>query len=228
MSWEVRIRAFRANEDKETRDKYFLGLEQVLLYYGITRVTSQSKTWFDNDDTWLVVVETMDTKEILGGARMQKAVPNLRLPIEDAISFKDPKIHEVVQSYYETGAGELCGLWNSRRVAGYGLGSIFLGRAAIALAPKILFKKVLALCSPATKGHCLRVGFDIDKRFGKSGEFIYPKENLVATTLIMENPIELPFAQDSDRQKIFEIRNNPFLSIIEDTQRGEIKLSYSL
>lgn len=228
MRLEINIQAFRNSEDPERREAYHTGLEQVLLYYGVTRVTSQNREWFDDPNTWLVIVESRDEKQILGGARMQMASENLPLPMEKAIGYKDPRIYQIVKDYLPQGVGEFCGLWNSRKVAGMGLGSMFLGRACIAIAPKIGMSVVLGLCAPSTKSNSFKIGFQIDERLGNTGEFNYPKENLVATTLVMEDPVNLPHADSFDRERIFEIRNNPNQISDESTPRGDLKLFYNL
>lgn len=228
MSLELNILAFPCTEDISRRDEYHIGLEQVLLYYGVTRVTSQNKEWFDDPKTWLVVVESREDRQILGGARMQMASDTLALPMEKAIGFKDPRIHQIVKDYIPLGVGEFCGLWNSRKVAGMGLGSMFLGRACIAIAPKIGMSVVLGLCAPSTKQNSFKIGFKIDERLGNEGEFNYPKENLVATTLMMEDPIHLPDADVLNRERIFEIRNNPQSIAQETTPRGDLTLFYNL
>lgn len=228
LSLEVNIRAFSAVDDIQTRDLYHYGLEQVLLYYGVTRVTSQSKDWFNDPNTWIIVVESREDGQILGGARMQMASEALPLPMEKAIGFKDPRIYQIVEDYRDKGVGEFCGLWNSRKVAGMGLGSMYLGRACIAIAPKIGMNTVLGLCAPSTKMNSFKIGFKIDERLGNEGEFNYPKENLVATTLVIYDPLNIPTADQSDREKIFELRENPTLVAHEKTERGDLTIHYQL
>lgn len=228
VSLEVNIRAFKSIDDPESRELYHSGLEQVLLYYGVTRVTSQSRDWFDDPNTWLVIVESREDQSVLGGARMQMASENLPLPMEKAIGFKDPRIYEIVKNYRKNGVGEFCGLWNSRKVAGMGLGSMYLGRACIAIAPKIGMNTVLGLCAPSTKANSFKIGFKIDERLGQEGEFNYPKENLVATTLVIDDPVGIPHASEEDRIKILEQRNNPQMISHEITPRGELIIHYFL
>jgi hypothetical protein len=228
VSLELNILAFPCSADPVRRDAYHIGLEQVLLYYGVSRVTSQSREWFDDPNTYLVIVENRDNGMLLGGARMQRASESLSLPMEKAIGFKDPRVYDIVKQYVPGGVAEFCGLWNSRRVAGMGLGSMFLGRACIAIAPAMGLKTVLGLCAPSTKENSFKIGFHVDLRLGKNGEFDYPKENLVATALMMEDPVNIPGASEEDRNRIFELRNNPNIISDEQTQRGEIRLHYSL
>ncbi len=228
MQLELTMKAFRAKTNLTLRDKYHHGLEQVLLHYGVTKVTSQSRDWFDSENTWLVLVESNEDGQILGGARMQLAEDNLPLPMEKAIGFKDARIYEIVNEYKKNGVGEFCGLWNSRKVAGMGLGSMYLGEACISIAPKIGFNTVLGLCAPSTKQNSFKLGFQIDNRLGLQGEFNYPKENLVATALFIEDIHTLATADETSRKHIFQLRAFPELITDESTKRGDLKLFYHL
>lgn len=228
MSLELNIRAFRAMDEPSTRDEYHIGLEQVLLYYGVTKVTSQSRDWFADPNTWLIVVESREDGQILGGARMQMSAIDLPLPMEKAIGFKDPRIYDIVNSYRENGVGEFCGLWNSRKVAGMGLGSMYMGKACIAIAPKMKMGTILGLCAPSTKKNSFRLGFRVDRRLGMDGEFNYPKESLLATALIIDDPVNLPDADDENRAEIFALRENPTMISDETTPRGDLTLHYLL
>lgn len=228
MDLEVNIRAFRAPDDPYTRELYHTGLEQILLHFGITRVTSQSRDWFEDPNSWLVVIEDLADGQILGGARMQLASEILPLPMEKAIGFKDPRIYQIVKDEMNEGVGEFCGLWNSRKVAGMGLGSMYLGRACIAMAPKAGMKTLMGLCAPSTKENSLKIGFKVDLRLGNQGEFNYPRENLVATALVIDDLENIPDAEEDDRNRILELRENPNKVSIEDTPRGGLIIHYFL
>lgn len=228
MSWELKIRAFRACDDVKTREAYHIGLEQVLSYYGITRVTSQSRDWFENPDTWLITVETLDGSQVLGGSRMQMALPDFPLPIEKAVAFKDASVFGLVDSLRANGVGELCGMWNSRKVAGMGLGSVYLGIASIAIAHKNGMGSVLCLCAPSTKNMAYNLGFILNEDLGNKGEFIYPKENLVATAMIMHDPETVHLAAPFEKQRIHALQKDPNIIAEETTPRGDITIHYEL
>lgn len=228
MTSEVKIKAFRATDDPAKRDAYHSGLELVLSYYGITRVTSQSRDWFENPETWIIIVETMDGSTVLGGSRMQLSANGFPLPIEKAIAFKDPRIYAVVDRYAPTGVGELCGMWNSRKVAGMGLGSVFLGIASIAIASRIGMNTVLSLCAPSTRAMAGRLGFVLNEELGNKGEFIYPKENLVATAMVLEDPDKVSHAAEFEQNRILKLRENPIQTMNEITQKGNLTIHYEL
>ena len=225
------IRLFRAVDDIESCQRYVVGHSKVLKIFGITMITSAKLQWMEDPDTYMILVESDNGEKILGGARLQVAKGKFALPIEDALAKFDPKIHQFINEFLPDGTGELCGLWNSREVAGLGIGSIYLGRVGVALALQLNLTTLYALCAPATVSNCLRVGFLVDERLGQNGTFYYPKEGLVATAVLLNDVTTLSTADPDEREKIFELRDNPVLEKNESGPRGhplEIKFQLSL
>ena len=216
------FRVFRATDDIESCKKYVDGHVRVLKIFGITMITSAKAEWFDDPDTYIILVQSEDGEKLYGGARVQVAGGKFPLPIETALSKFDNSIHSLVKELAVEGTGELCGLWNSREVAGLGIGSIFLGRVGVAIATQLKLKTLFALCAPATVKNCLNVGFLIENRLGDDGTFYYPKEDLVATAVLLNDIDTLSSADPSERSKIFELRQNPELKKIEEGPRDKI------
>ena len=123
---------------------------------------------------------------------------------------------------------EFCGLFNSKEVAGYGIGSMFLGRVAIAIASQIGVKYLMGLCSPATLRNSARVGFEILRDLGINGKFYYPKEGLIATSLIINDLDNLPNADPHERERIFDLRRNPTQQTMEKGPKGELEIVYEI
>jgi hypothetical protein len=226
---KLSIRVFRAPDDKESCQKYFDGHSRVLKIYGITMITSAKVMWFDDPDTYVILVESENGEKQFGGARIQVAGGTYRLPIEDALTRFDPYIHDYVKHLMPAGTGELCGLWNSREVAGLGIASIYLGRVGVALAQQLKLTTLYALCAPATVKNCLHVGFLVDERLGNQGTFYYPKEGLVATAVLLNDVGPLSTANHEEREKILDLRNNPIQKKIEKSPRDStLEIDYNL
>ena len=156
----IKIRVFRAIDDIESCQKYLEGHVRVLKIFGITMITSANIEWFYDPNTYVIIAESEDGVKVYGGARIQIANSTFPLPIETAVEEFDSSIHELVNRLAENGGtGELCGLWNSREVAGYGLGSIYLGRVGVAIAKFLNLNSLFALCAPSTVKNCMQVGF---------------------------------------------------------------------
>ncbi|MNL75721.1 hypothetical protein D3C87_2015800 [compost metagenome] len=63
---------------------------------------------------------------------------------------------------------------------------------------------------------------------GNNGTFYYPKEGLIATSLIARDLINLPFATDEEREKIFSLRTNPTQTVVETGRRGDLTIIYDI
>lgn len=222
----AKIRAFKSPDDVETSLRYVEGHRKVLESYGVKKVTSASVEWLHDPQTYVVLVESEDGEKIYGGGRIQIRSNEMKMPMEDAIAKIDKGIYQYVDNIGNESIAEFCGLFNSKEVAGYGIGSIFLGRIGVAIATQVNVKYLMALCSPATLRNCARVGFEIIRDLGNNGTFYYPKEGLVATALIIKDIVNLPGANAEERERIFDLRETPNQEAIEKGPKGEMDIIY--
>lgn len=222
----VRLRVFRAIDDPETCQKFLEGHTHVLTSIGITKVTSSKNEWTSNPAAFVLIVESLDRKKVYGGARVHVAGGSEPLPIEEATAAIDPAIHDIIWEYAQYGTGELCGLWNSREIAGYGIGSIFLIRAAVAISHQIGLNSLFALCAPYTvkPGEC--VGMELEGRVGNNGTFYYPKLDLIATSMVVKDVPVLSKAHEEDKEAILKIRENLNIIRVEELRKKEITIHY--
>ncbi|GAC1382669.1 MAG: hypothetical protein NVSMB45_09000 [Ginsengibacter sp.] len=220
------ITSYRSSQDIETSLRYVEGHAKVLESYGVKKVTSSSNDWVYDDQTYVVIVESLDKSKIYGGARIQIRSEKLKLPMEHAIARIDSNIYNYVDKYGDYNVAEFCGLFNSKEVAGYGIGSMFVGRIAMAIASEVNIKYLIGLCSPATLRYSMNVGFEVLTEIGNRGKFYYPKEGLIATSIIINDIQNLPNATDDERNRIFDLRANPNQTAIESGPKGELELIY--
>jgi hypothetical protein len=225
---EVRVRVIEVTEDIEATEKYIAGHLKVLESYGVTKVTSADRSWVDNPNTYLILFESMDDFRVLGGGRVQLRSKGFPLPLEEAIAEIDPCISHYMDQFEDLEVAEYCGLWNSREVAGYGIGSIYLMKVGVAIAGQFNMKKLMALCSPATVKLGMKVGMEVVESLGDRGTFLYPKEGLVATLLQINDLINLPTAIDSEREFIFNLRSNKVMKTLEKGPKGEMMISFEV
>lgn len=209
MITEIRIRAFRAINDPEACLQFINGHRHVLSIYGIENITTNTDDWMYNPAIFVIVVESLDGEKLYGGARVQVADGITPLPIEEATGKMDPKIYDIVKYYSQFGAAELSGLWNSKEVAGFGIGSLFPSRVAVAIAEQIGIEVMFTLCSPTTVRFKSWIGGKELDSIGNKGTFYYPKLDLLATALYTEDVINLPDAHPREREKIYFLRQNP-------------------
>lgn len=224
----VRLRAFRAVDDPVSCQLFLEGHEHVLTSIGVTKVTSSKDEWTRNPAAFVLIVESLDRKKVYGGARIHVAGGTEPLPIEQATGLMDDSVFDLVWQYAQRGTGEGCGLWNSREISGYGIGSIFLTRAAIAIAPQIGIESLFALCAPYTVKLTESVGYQLETSIGNNGTFYYPKLDLVATTMILKDLETLSTASEENRNAIMELRQNQNCVRVEVLRNKEIEIHYDI
>jgi hypothetical protein len=224
----LKIRTFRAIDDHESCKTFAEGHAKVLLDYGVTKVTSSSASWFHNPSVYVMIAERMDTGETVGGIRIHIADGITHLPMEDAISIVDTGVYNLIEQYTARGTAELCGLWNSKTTAGLGIGSFYLMRAGISAAPRLNLTTLFALCAPHTLKISVDKGFEVEKSIGKEGTFIYPKLDLLATTIIIKDLANLPNALPKEKDLILELREKQKLKRLESGPKGDMEIYYDL
>ncbi|WP_262249348.1 hypothetical protein [Parapedobacter soli] len=222
----VRLRAFRAVDDPKACELFLKGHEQVLTSIGVKKVTSSKNEWMTNPSAFVLIVESLDKEKVYGGARIQVADGKRLLPIEEATGGMDSGIFQLVWQYAQQGTGEICGLWNSREIAGYGVGSIFLTRAAVAISTQIGIRSLFALCAPYTVKMAESVGYQIETSVGNDGTFYYPKLDLLATTMLLENVNDLAHASPENKEAIDTIRRELNVVRLEQLRKKEIEIHY--
>lgn len=225
---EVRLRAFRAIDEPDTCALFIEGHTYVLTSIGVTKVTSSKTEWIYNPAVFVIIVESLDGKKIYGGTRVHVAGGTEALPIEQATGKLDPAIYPMVWKYARHGTGEICGLWNSREIAGYGIGSIFLTRAAVAISSQIGLQSLFALCAPYTVNMAKMVGYNIETSIGNEGTFYYPKLDLLATSMILQDVDTLSSANDEERTAIVKLRNELNIIRTEKLRKKTIVIHYEI
>lgn len=225
---KVRVRIIRAIDDVDATEKYIYGHHKVLESYGITKVTSADRSWALNPHVYLILFESLEDFRVLGGGRIQLRSSNFPLPFETAIVDIDPRIVPFMDEFGDLEVAEYCGLWNSREVAGYGIGSIYLVRVGIAILPQLKLKKLFGLSSPVTLSISKSVGYEVISSLGDNGSFYYPKEGLIATALEIKDIDNLPLANPAERDYIFDLREKINFKTVESGPRGEMELQFEL
>lgn len=221
------IKAFRAVDNPELAKKYVEGHNEVLQIYGITEITSAKDDWYNNPATFAIVTIEDETNEVVGGIRMQIVGGDRPLPIEDAVGHMDDRIHDIVRTHHALfGAAELCGLWNSRKVAAQGI-SWLLTRAGIALSSQVGVRTLFGICANITLPMFKKTGYKVERSIGKDGTFYYPNSDLLAYTLIMDAE-SLDTAQMEEKDKIMGIRNNFNQRVFESGPKSIMEVQYDL
>ena len=222
-----KIRAFWALSDRETCEAFAEGHRNVLLENGIKKVTSADNSWMDSPMVYVFVCEDEEAN-IVGGARLHIAAENHPLPMQTAISQVDQRINTYVEEFSPRGTAELCGLWNSRKVAGRGIGVKMLPLAAFAITQDLEINILLALVAKHTLKQSLRWGFERFEKVGDQGEFNYPKLDLIATSLIMKDTAHINCKKPADYEMIETLRNQKIIQKTIPWARGEFEIEIDI
>lgn len=224
---KILIRSFQAIKHPEICELFLKGHVQVLTDYGITNITTNNRQWIDAPNVYVVVALNEDRSKIVGGVRVHIADGKEELPLEKAIGRMDQRIHNIINTYIEKGTGELCGLWNAKEVAGFGI-SLILVRAGISIVNQINLTSLFTICAEYSLPMVKKVGFTVEESIGRNGEFVYPNENYIARVLRKMNAITLDVTEQYDKERIISLRENPVQVFNETGPRGEVEIDYNL
>lgn len=222
----LRIRAFRAIDDHDTCRRFIKGHVDILKNYSITNITSNKPDWIWNPSVYGVIAESPDKKKTYGGVRVHTADGINPLPVEDAVSGLDSRIHDYIAKHAETGTGEACAQWNSLEVAGMGLSPLLI-RSAISIVSQLRLSSLFGICADYTLRMFQSVGYRIVYELGDNGDFVYPNSNYIARVIKMD-PISLKDVEEYNRERIFDLRERPDQRRLEQGRKGEMDVDYDL
>ncbi|ANH83674.1 hypothetical protein A8C56_03445 [Niabella ginsenosidivorans] len=225
---KIQIRVFRAVDDPEACEKFIYGHRKILeIYYGIIKITSDNNAWVKDPNTVVIVAEDPETKKVYGGARVQVFDGQTPLPIDSAVSKYDQSVTDYIQNEYKRGGTcELCGVWNSKEIAGMGVGSHILTKVAVAITSQLHVKSIFVLCAPGTVRIAKKHGFEVVTFLGNNGLFYYPKDDFVATVMEFKDVFDFQNVQEPELSKILLLRNNPDIVVNEAGPKGTFEVIY--
>lgn len=221
------MRAFRAIDEPKTCERFIKGHVQVLTDFGIENITTNTQTWMQNPDVYVVIAERAHNDEMVGGIRFHAVNGRNPLPVEEAIGGIDPRVHKIVNEGASEGTGELCALWNSRSVAGQGV-SLLLIWAGISIVNQIEMNSIFTICADYTMPMVKKVGFTVEDSLGKNGTFVYPNDDYLARVLRKMNAVTLESADEHHRWKMISLRIRPEQTRVEHGPKGPIRVTYQL
>jgi hypothetical protein len=181
---------------------------QVLQKYEIGNITSAKTGWWHNGYTYVLMLQDVATKEHLGGIRVQRWGNGYSLPLESALGSVDSRVHAWIASFASMGVGELCGLWCSPKLKGFGIGRV-LTRMGLSLAAHLELDTLFGLCDRSNVGANVAVGFVPDAGLAYQGMFEYPRPGLIAQVLRLRDAQRLLSATLDNRAAINGYRELP-------------------
>jgi hypothetical protein len=195
-----------ASDMPEYCQDYILGHRKVLEDFGILNVTTNNDQWARRSDVFVICALDKSDKTIVGGVRVEIMTNQYNLPFVKAVEKIDSKIFEVVDQDSPHLIGEVCGLWNSKRVFGRGV-SVVLSRLAVAVSLGLNVERLYCLVAQYTLDIATSLGFVVESRLGKDGFFSYPNDRFHACVLRIADVEYLPLASAEERMLIQRIRS---------------------
>lgn len=205
--------------------RFMEGHAKVLTDHGITSIATNNSEWKDNASVYCSIAEN-EAGELVGGIRLHLTNGIDPLPAEKAVGEQDPKLAEMIYSYSLGTTGEVCGLWNSRKGAGYGL-SILLVRTIVAIATQVNIVSMFALCASHTVYFIKPMGFRLEESIGDNGVLLYPVINHPSPFFRNPDIINLSLAEDPDLSRILDLRQRPTQETIEVITKP-VEIHYNL
>ncbi|MCB9261058.1 MAG: hypothetical protein H6607_01615 [Flavobacteriales bacterium] len=217
------IVCFRAIDFPNFCAEYIEGHLNVLRDYGVTSVASSNPTWMFNPNVYCVVA--LREKEMLAGIRIHKADGKTELPMEAGVSKLDEKVSLEITKNLKVGAGEQCGLWNSKKIKGFGI-SWVLVNSSIAILSQLKIKRLYGLASDYSMFLFEPAGFRIQRQFGNHGDFEYPTKDYIARVVLIEDCTKLTTSAKEEMNFIKELRKNKNLAKRLKINDLELKLTF--
>ncbi|MEX0811280.1 MAG: GNAT family N-acetyltransferase [Chitinophagales bacterium] len=224
MTEPITIRAFRAIDEPETCQKFYKGHIDALRSFGVEPISSAKIEWIENPNVFGVIAEY--NNKILGGVKLHRYDYNYKLPIENSVGYLDDKIFKIIEKNRTKNLGELCGLWNTREIAGRGLGYVLL-RALVVITSQVQVDTLISLSSDHTIKMLRGLGYRVIRTLGNNGEFLFPTKDYIARVMIL-NSKTLSWALPYNKTTMLSLRDKPEQFRIESGNKGKINVKYNL
>jgi hypothetical protein len=217
----------RASDNHTICEDFVKGHRQLLAVNGVDLGPIDS-SWFNSKNVFLLVVRRINDGEILGGSKLVIYDGDENLPLLKLLKDDYPELLSYLREFQNGGLVEISGLWNSRSVAGLGLGSEQLIRTSIAISGMLNVETVITFCSPFVTRFAELYGFVPLSKFGTNGSIPFPDERWLSTINILEDPMVMSKADLSEKEIIFDLRANPSQMKDFDSRGKQIKIKFEL
>jgi hypothetical protein len=217
----------RATDNYSLCENFVRGHRQLLAVNDVD-LGPIDNSWFNSPDVYLLVVRRAGESEILGGAKLVVFDNDANLPLLKLLNEDYPELTDYLKEYNENGLIEISGLWNSRSVAGLGLGSEQLIRTSIAICGLLNIATIVTFCSPFVTRFAELYGFTPLSKFGQNGSIPFPDNRWMSTINILSDPHVMSKADDTEKQIIFELRNQPNQTRNFNNRGKELTIKFEL
>lgn len=219
--------AFRAPERPDLCTDFLREHRQVLADFGISNVSSNTADWV-NDRECIVIVALHERLGMVGGIRLHRSRAGEAIPMERSLARLAPAIADEIAELRRHGVGEVCGLWNANRYAGYGV-PVVLSHAITAVSLPAGMKRMVCLVAHYTEKHPRTNGFVRMEGLGEKGTFPkYPIPSHTAVAMVNPDTALLPHATEVQRRLLFSLRLRPDQVLVQAPAGKPIEVHYHL
>lgn len=221
------LQAFRAPDEPALCAEFLKEHRKVLTDIGVNELIATEETWM-HDPNCYVIVALHEKEGMVGGIRLQLAVPDKNLPMVDSIEKSCPHVHEAMRELLPWGNGEVCGLWAAHRYLGKGVPGL-LSKAVTTISVAAGARRMVCFVAHYTQKYPARNGFIVMENVGDNGFFpSYPIPRI--TTIAMVNPdtMLLEHASNEQRQSIYSLRLRPVQQRLETYGNQSIIVTYKM
>jgi len=218
--------SFRAINDREACDRFEEGHIGILKAYGIETITTNNSIWKFDPNVWVIMVEEMETGNLIGGIRVQKYDGKNELPMVKAIAHLDGRIAGEIDAEFSKGTGECCGMWVSRKGFGKGIAPL-LCRASVVISDQIGVQSLFCLVAHYTLEMVKDIGFKVMTHLGDEGHFQYPDERYKAYAMKFDDILDVSAALPTEQERYLSLRLNRKQTHVELSQGKEVHVNYN-
>lgn len=226
-SMSIRIKILHSFDNEDSAQIYLTSQRNILKEFNVQGIRSAKKKLWENNLSYLIVLEDVKTNEIVGGVRLDVADDKHLLPMEESLAHLYPELILRIHKFNNIIA-ELCALWikkeySERRLAEH------LIIAAIAVANKIRIKVIVGLANQYSLPIVESLGFTAASTVGKEkGNFPnYPNEKYTSTVVELD-AYELNTVPEEVKERIISLRSNPVQCIIDQYNGYFTGLEYDI
>lgn len=224
---KYRIEAFQAVENVEYSRLFHNGHTGVLTELGLTNLNSAAPSWMSDPNVFVLVAIDQD-EEVVAGLRIHRFNSmDGTLPIIESIKYQDNRIVSIIQDCLPCGTAEACGLWSAKKVFGKGLTPL-LCISAIPVMANIGLTNFFCFAAPYTEKMIKTNGLIEVSEIGDNGRLPYPTPEFISIVLKNPNIFSMEFADEFNRERVFQLMKEPIADFYEDSPRGFIEVHYDL
>jgi len=225
---KVKIEVFRAIDHLDKCQEYLKGHRKVLVHHGLTNITSNDNYWIEDPNVYFLLASDESNNSIIyGGVRIHIKTKNILIPIEKAIFKIRPNIESMLADKTKSPFAEICGLWNSKTVAGKNI-SLSLSTGAFALLTKLGVKSCYMFNARFTFRITKSLGFLRPDFSPYPNEYLYPNKNFKSYIWLNENISELQTLHDNEKNLVQKLRKNYLQPMTESCYSRDVYIRYNL